>query len=101
MTLTLMPEELVKVLKPDYVSPIVAYLCHEDTEDNGVVIESSGGWFARQDGKEQVVPIPMFVMDFPLKMLQINGMKEQILVVKPNFQIGVTNMARKWEVVVA
>lgn len=47
MTLTVMPEELVKVLKPDYVSPIVAYLCHEDTEDNGVVIESSGGWFAK------------------------------------------------------
>eukprot|EP00942_MAST-04A_sp_MAST-4A-sp1_P014856 g14856.t1 len=47
MTVTVMPEELVKVLKPDYVSPIVAYLCHEDTEDNGVVIESSGGWFAK------------------------------------------------------
>ena len=47
MTETIMPKEMVAALKPEYVSPVVAYMCHEDTKDSGVVMEAGGGWFAR------------------------------------------------------
>src|SRR5690606_12065175 len=29
MTATVMPEEMLNALKPEYVAPVVAYLCHE------------------------------------------------------------------------
>eukprot|EP00943_MAST-04B_sp_MAST-4B-sp1_P003785 g3785.t1 len=47
MTETIMPKEMVAALKPEFVSPIVAYMCHEDTKDSGCVMEAGGGWFAR------------------------------------------------------
>lgn len=31
MTATVMPPELIEALKPEYVSPLVAFLCHEST----------------------------------------------------------------------
>lgn len=31
-------------LEPKLIAPVVAYLCHEDSNDNGAVIESAAGW---------------------------------------------------------
>ena len=31
--------EMEKIVKPEYVAPIVAYLCHEDCEESGGVFE--------------------------------------------------------------
>ena len=31
-------------LKPDLIAPVVAFLCHEDCNENGAIIESAGGW---------------------------------------------------------
>jgi len=42
-----MPENMVKALKPDYVAPLVLYLCHEDTEENGGLFEVGAGWMAK------------------------------------------------------
>jgi len=47
MTATVMPEELVNRLKPEYVSPLVAYLCHESATENGSVFEVGAGWCAK------------------------------------------------------
>eukprot|EP00591_Stephanopyxis_turris_P000141 CAMPEP_0195520254 /NCGR_PEP_ID=MMETSP0794_2-20130614/16482_1 /TAXON_ID=515487 /ORGANISM="Stephanopyxis turris, Strain CCMP 815" /LENGTH=302 /DNA_ID=CAMNT_0040649573 /DNA_START=36 /DNA_END=944 /DNA_ORIENTATION=+ len=47
MTETIMPENMVKALKPDYVAPLVLYLCHEDTEENGGLFEVGAGWMAK------------------------------------------------------
>lgn len=47
MTATVMPEELVKKWKPEYVAPTVTYLCHESIEDTGKIFESGGGWTAQ------------------------------------------------------
>lgn len=47
MTATVMPEELVKALKPEYVAPLVAYLCHEQTKVNGGIFEVGAGWISR------------------------------------------------------
>ncbi len=47
LTETVMPQELVDALKPEYVSPLVAYLCHEDTEETGGIFEVGGGFFGK------------------------------------------------------
>lgn len=47
MTETVMPPDLVKALKPEYVAPLVAYLCHESCKENGQVFEVGAGWIAK------------------------------------------------------
>ncbi|KAI8588220.1 peroxisomal hydratase-dehydrogenase-epimerase [Geranomyces variabilis] len=47
MTATVMPPEMVEALKPDYVSPLVAYLGHESTAETGSVFEVGSGWIAK------------------------------------------------------
>jgi NAD(P)-dependent dehydrogenase (short-subunit alcohol dehydrogenase family) len=46
MTETVMPPDLVEALKPSYVAPLVAYLCHSSSTTNGGVFEVGGGWIA-------------------------------------------------------
>lgn len=47
LTETVMPKEVVEALKPEFVSPLVAYLCHEDTEENGGLFELGAGWMGK------------------------------------------------------
>ncbi len=47
LTETVLPEELIDELKPEYVSPLVAWLCHEDCQDSGGLYEVGGGFFAK------------------------------------------------------
>ncbi len=47
MTATVMPPDMVEKLKPDYVSPIVAYMCSEDCTDSGIVFVAGAGYFSR------------------------------------------------------
>lgn len=47
MTETIMPPELVKALKPEFVVPLVAYLCHESTQESGGVFEVGAGWVSK------------------------------------------------------
>jgi 3-hydroxyacyl-CoA dehydrogenase/3a,7a,12a-trihydroxy-5b-cholest-24-enoyl-CoA hydratase len=42
-----LPEGIRKQLSPDRVSPLVAYLCHEDCSENGSVFEVGGGWLGK------------------------------------------------------
>lgn len=44
MTKDILPEEFYNELKPVLIAPVVAYLCHEDTKENGSYIESAAGW---------------------------------------------------------
>uniref|UniRef100_A0A1B0CC42 Peroxisomal multifunctional enzyme type 2 n=1 Tax=Lutzomyia longipalpis TaxID=7200 RepID=A0A1B0CC42_LUTLO len=44
MTQGIIPEPLFQELKPKLIAPVVAYLCHENTEDNGAVVASAAGW---------------------------------------------------------
>lgn len=46
MTATVMPKEMLDALRPEFVAPVVAYLCHEDTESNGQIYELGAGWCA-------------------------------------------------------
>jgi len=47
MTQTVMPEAMVKALKPEFICPLVAYLCHESTEENGGLFEIGAGWVSK------------------------------------------------------
>ncbi|KAL4227624.1 hypothetical protein ACF0H5_013065 [Mactra antiquata] len=47
MTETVMPPELVAALKPEYVAPLVVYLCHEETEETGSLFEVGAGWISK------------------------------------------------------
>ncbi|KAH7106551.1 multifunctional beta-oxidation protein [Auriculariales sp. MPI-PUGE-AT-0066] len=47
MTATVWPEEMVAKFKPDFVAPIVGYLCSEDNETTGGLFEVGGGWAAQ------------------------------------------------------
>ncbi|EGW08657.1 Peroxisomal multifunctional enzyme type 2 [Cricetulus griseus] len=40
MTKTVLPEDIVEALKPDYVAPLVLWLCHESCEENGGLFEA-------------------------------------------------------------
>lgn len=47
MTETVMPPDLLALLKPDWVVPLVAVLAHKDTEENGAIYEVGGGHIAK------------------------------------------------------
>jgi 3-hydroxyacyl-CoA dehydrogenase/3a,7a,12a-trihydroxy-5b-cholest-24-enoyl-CoA hydratase len=47
MTETVLPPDVVAALKPEHVSPLVAWLCHESCTENGAVFEVGGGFFAK------------------------------------------------------
>lgn len=48
MTATVMPPEVVNALKPDFVAPFVAYMCHDSCEENGSLFEVGAGYIAKQ-----------------------------------------------------
>jgi 3-hydroxyacyl-CoA dehydrogenase/3a,7a,12a-trihydroxy-5b-cholest-24-enoyl-CoA hydratase len=47
MTETVMPPALVEALRPELVSPLVARLVHESSEETGSLFEVGGGFYAK------------------------------------------------------
>lgn len=47
LTAQVMPQNLIDALKPEYVSPLVAYLCSEQCEETGMIFSVGGGYFSR------------------------------------------------------
>ena len=47
MTETVMPKEVLASLKPEFVAPLVAFLCHESCEENGGLFEVGAGYVAK------------------------------------------------------
>lgn len=47
MTETVMAKEVVDALKPDYVTPLVAWLCHESCSENGSLFEVGAGFITK------------------------------------------------------
>ncbi len=47
LTETILPKEITEALRPEYVSPLVAWLCHEKCEETGGLFEVGGGFFAK------------------------------------------------------
>ncbi|XP_034940078.1 peroxisomal multifunctional enzyme type 2 [Chelonus insularis] len=44
LTEDIVPPEFFKELKPELISPVVLWLCHEECTENGSIIESALGW---------------------------------------------------------
>ncbi|AXQ29426.1 SDR family NAD(P)-dependent oxidoreductase [Solimonas sp. K1W22B-7] len=47
LTETVLPPELLDALKPEYVSPLVGWLCHEDCKETGGLFEVGAGYHAK------------------------------------------------------
>lgn len=47
MTEGLIPDDLAARLKPAYIAPLAAWLCHRDCQESGGVFEAAGQWFGR------------------------------------------------------
>ncbi|KAJ3276856.1 hypothetical protein HDV01_002911 [Terramyces sp. JEL0728] len=47
MTATVMPPEMVEALKPDYVAPLIGFLCNESSQETGSVFECGSGWVSK------------------------------------------------------
>jgi (3R)-3-hydroxyacyl-CoA dehydrogenase / 3a,7a,12a-trihydroxy-5b-cholest-24-enoyl-CoA hydratase / enoyl-CoA hydratase 2 len=47
LTETVLPKNITDALKPDYVSGLVAWLCHESCEETGGLYEVGGGLFTK------------------------------------------------------
>jgi len=47
MTESIMAKELVDQLKPEFVSPLAAWLCHEDCTENGGLFEVGAGYIGK------------------------------------------------------
>jgi len=47
MTATVMPADMLENLKPEYVMPIVLWMCSEQSAESGAVVECAAGWAAK------------------------------------------------------
>ena len=47
MTETVLPKDLIDALKPEYVTPLVAWLCHESNDETGSLFEVGGGFMGK------------------------------------------------------
>eukprot|EP01094_Clydonella_sp_ATCC50884_P005741 TRINITY_DN146_c0_g1_i1.p1 TRINITY_DN146_c0_g1~~TRINITY_DN146_c0_g1_i1.p1 ORF type:complete len:1053 (+),score=460.20 TRINITY_DN146_c0_g1_i1:365-3160(+) len=47
LTATVMPPDMVEALKPEYVAPLVAFLCNEESTVNGGLFEVGAGWVSQ------------------------------------------------------
>lgn len=47
LTETVLPPDLVAALKPEFVSPLVCFLCHSSSTENGGIFELGAGWISK------------------------------------------------------
>jgi len=47
LTFTVMPEDAIGKVKPEYVAPLVAWLCSEGCSESGQIFSAGGGYYSR------------------------------------------------------
>ena len=47
LTKDILPPDMFESLAPEHIAPVVAWMCHEDCEDNGIIVEALAGWAGR------------------------------------------------------
>jgi NAD(P)-dependent dehydrogenase (short-subunit alcohol dehydrogenase family) len=61
LTEDVMPAPVLEKLRPEFVSPMVAYLCSEECQESGSIFTAGGGYFGRAaiiESKGAVIPNP-------------------------------------------
>ena len=104
MTETILPPELVAALRPEYVAPLVAYLCHESSLETGHTFEVGAGWVARvrwQRGRGAFFPLgdALTPEDIAARWAEIDNFDEPTYPETPtdSFAPVVANLQRKAE----
>ena len=69
MTETVLPKEVLENIKPEYVAPLIAYLCHESCEETGSLFEVGAGYIAKLRWNRTAGKL------FPLKDFTIENIK--------------------------
>lgn len=59
LTFTVMPEDVIGIVKPDYVAPLVGWLCSKQCDKTGKIYSAGGGYF----GRIGIVESPGVVLD--------------------------------------
>ncbi|XP_006812275.1 uncharacterized protein LOC100367300 [Saccoglossus kowalevskii] len=47
LTATVMPQYMIDALKPEYIAPLVVFMCHESCDENHTIFECGAGWAAQ------------------------------------------------------
>ena len=71
MTETVLPKEVLENIKPEYVAPLVAFLCHESSEETGSLFEVGAGYVAKLRWQRTAGHL------FPLKEFSIENIAKQ------------------------
>lgn len=68
LTATVLPQDVVDALKPEYVTPVVVLLSHEDSDVTGRLFEVGGGWVS--ETRWQQTEGHFFLDDYSVEELQ-------------------------------
>jgi NAD(P)-dependent dehydrogenase (short-subunit alcohol dehydrogenase family) len=49
MTENLMPPQMLEKLKPEFIAPLVLYLCSENNTSNKMIYNCAAGWYSRTE----------------------------------------------------
>jgi NAD(P)-dependent dehydrogenase (short-subunit alcohol dehydrogenase family) len=71
MTETVLPKEVLDNIKPEYVAPLVAWLCHESCEETGSLFEVGAGYVAKMRWNRSAGQL------FPLKDFTIENIQKK------------------------
>ncbi|XP_075217248.1 peroxisomal Multifunctional enzyme type 2 isoform X2 [Lycorma delicatula] len=47
LTEDVLPPDLYAELRPELIAPVVVWMCHENCEENGIIIDSAAGWASK------------------------------------------------------
>jgi NAD(P)-dependent dehydrogenase (short-subunit alcohol dehydrogenase family) len=71
MTETVLPKEVLENIKPEFVAPFVAFLCHDSCEETGSLFEVGAGYVAKMRWQRSAGVL------FPLKEFNIENIKSK------------------------
>jgi hypothetical protein len=81
MTQDIMSEQIKPLVKPEFVTPIVAWFCAEENDVSGDVVEAGAGYYARVQIMEAAgavlgggqVPTPEAIRDNYARIADMSG----------------------------